>query len=107
MFGVNPAICTFVPEYFDDGPEDGYSAGMANKKTVAVAETAGNRVRLAVAIPPELLERAKNAVFYTPGLTLAALTEVALVAQLEKMERKNGGPFPERTAALRVGRPLR
>ena len=80
---------------------------MASKKTSVVTETAGNRVRLAVAIPPELLERAKNVVFYTPGLTLAALTEIALVAQLDKMERKNSGPFPPRTAALRVGRPVR
>ena len=55
----------------------------------------------------ELLERAKNAVFYTPGLTLAALTEIALVTQLDRLERKYGGPYPARTAALRVGRPVR
>ena len=96
-----------MPEYFDAGPEDGYCAGMAKKTTSVAPEAAGNRVRLAVAIPPELLERAKNAVFYTPGLTLAALTEIALVGQLDKMERKNGGPFPVRTSALRVGRPVR
>jgi hypothetical protein len=46
-------------------------------------------------------------VFYTPGLTLAALTEIALVTQLDRLERKYGGPYPARTAALRVGRPVR
>ncbi|MCK9463978.1 MAG: hypothetical protein M0R80_30545 [Proteobacteria bacterium] len=80
---------------------------MAKQKTSVVTEATGNRVRLAVAIPPELLERAKNAVFYTPGLTLAALTEVALVAQLDRLEKRNGGPYPARTSALRVGRPVR
>jgi hypothetical protein len=37
----------------------------------------------------------------------AALTEIALVAQLDRLERKNGGAFPVRTASLRVGRPVR
>ena len=96
-----------MQDYFDGGPAGGYAAVMAKKKTSVVTEAAGNRVRLAVAIPPDLLERAKNCVFYTPGLTLAALTEIALVAQLDKLERKYGGPYPVRTAGLRVGRPVR
>ena len=71
------------------------------------AAPAERRQRLSVVLPEELLERAKNAVFWTPGLTLAALTEAALVAQLDRLERKNGAPFPARTAALRVGRPVK
>lgn len=80
---------------------------MAKKQNVDAVEAAGPRQRLSVVLPPELLERAKNAVFYTPGMTLAALTETAIVSYLEKLEKKNGGPFSARTAALRVGRPVK
>lgn len=51
--------------------------------------------------------RAENAVYRSPGLTLAALTEQALVAALDKLERRRSEPFPPREAGLRVGRSVR
>jgi len=77
------------------------------EKRTKVTEAVPNRVRLSVVIPPMVLERAKNCVYWTPGLTLGGLAEIALVALLDKMERQNGGPFPPRTAALKAGRPFK
>ena len=63
--------------------------------------------RLTVNIPPELIERARNAVYWTPGLTLAGLAEDALLKALRRLEKENGGPFKERDGHLPPGRPIR
>ena len=52
--------------------------------------------RFTVNLPPELIERARNAVYWTPGLTLAGLAEDALFKALRRLEKGNGGPFKER-----------
>src|ERR1041385_134717 len=44
----------------------------------------------------ELMDRARNAAYWTPGLTVASLLEAGLSAELEKRERRNGGRFPSR-----------
>jgi len=49
----------------------------------------------------------KNAVYWSPGLTLTTFTEQALLAHLTRLEKKNGGPFPARKGALKVGRPMK
>jgi hypothetical protein len=63
--------------------------------------------RLTVHLPVELIERAKNAVYWTPGLTLASLAEEALRQALAELEAARGAPFPPRERQLSVGRPLR
>lgn len=63
--------------------------------------------RLTVHIPVPLIERAKNTVYWTPGLTLADLGERALEALVSELEKKNGGPFEQRPHELRGGRPLK
>lgn len=63
--------------------------------------------RLTVHLPVDLIDRIKNAVYWTPGLTLAGLAEEALTAAVEKLERQRGEPFPPRKAALKGGRPLK
>lgn len=65
------------------------------------------RVRLTVKLPGHLIERLRNAVFYTRGLTLTALVEQSLSAALAAIEEERGAPFPERTADLQPGRPSR
>lgn len=64
------------------------------------------RTRLTVYVPPHLAERARDAVFWTPELTLSALVAEALERRLRDLERERGGPFPPRTARLRPGRPV-
>lgn len=59
-------------------------------------------------LTPGLLDRARDAVYFTPGATMAALMEDALRSHLEKLEKKRGTPFPSRRGAvLRTGRPVK
>ena len=58
-------------------------------------------------IPIDLMERVRNCVFWTPGLTMAALAEEGLRSALDSYEKKNGGAFPLRTANLKGGRPVK
>lgn len=67
----------------------------------------GGKVRLTVHVPPDVSERAKDAVYWTPGLTLADLAETALRRELDRIEEERGEPFPKRTSELRGGRPLK
>ena len=67
----------------------------------------GGKERLTVHLPLEVIDRAKNAVYWSPGLTLAGLAETAFLKALEKLERENGGPFSARKAELRGGRPMK
>ena len=55
----------------------------------------------------DLQDRMKNAVYWTPGLTLAGLCETAIDKELSKIEKENGGRFAKREADLRGGRPVK
>jgi len=57
-----------------------------------------------IRLAPALLDKARNACFYTPGLTLAALTEAALTRELARMEAERGAAFENRTADIPRGR---
>jgi hypothetical protein len=63
--------------------------------------------RLTVHLPIDLIERIKNTVFWTPGLTLARLGEEAFKTHVNKLEKSRGGPFPPRKDELRGGRPMK
>jgi len=67
----------------------------------------GGKERLTVHLPVDLIEGVKNAVYWTPGLTLARLAEEALRQALAALEAARGEPFPPRARPLTVGRPLR
>lgn len=60
-----------------------------------------------VRIDSELLDRVKNCVFWSPGQTLVSVVEVALASYLRRAEKARGGAFPQRTSALRQGRPVK
>jgi hypothetical protein len=63
--------------------------------------------RLTLVLPAALVDRVRNAAFWTPGETLAGIGARAVLAELSKLERANGGPFPSRTQPVRKGRPAR
>jgi hypothetical protein len=63
------------------------------------------RKRLTVSLPTELLERSRNTVYWTKGLTLARLLEQALANTLDQREQLNGQPFTRRLEDLKGGRP--
>ena len=62
-------------------------------------------VRLTVSLPRDLVDRLRDAVYWSPSLTLAWLIAQSLRTSLREMESLRQGPFPKRTNALRAGRP--
>jgi len=64
------------------------------------------RLRFTAHISPDVAARARAAVYHIPGQTLAELTERALSAELDRIEKKNGGAFPPVPGPLKGGRPV-
>jgi hypothetical protein len=62
-------------------------------------------VRLTVSLPSDLVDRLRDAVYWSPSLTLAWLIAQSLRNSLTEMESLRQSPFPKRTKALRAGRP--
>ena len=66
------------------------------------------KVRVTFQLSAELVERVRDVVFFTPGLTMTRLLTEALIATLERIERENGGRFASRgNFPLRTGRPVK
>jgi hypothetical protein len=64
--------------------------------------------RVTFQLPVGLIEKARDVVLFSPGLTMASFMEDVLVVQLKRAEKKRGEPFPSRAgAALRSGRPVK
>lgn len=61
--------------------------------------------RLTVNLSTELLNRLRDAVYWTPRLTLTHLVEESLRTGLARLESVNRSPFPPRRRELRPGRP--
>ncbi len=66
--------------------------------------TRASRQRVTVSLPVPLVERLRNAVYWTEQRTLAQIIVDAIEDALTAMEHANGEPFPERLAPLRTGR---
>lgn len=70
------------------------------------------KIRFTAHLPGELIERCRDTVVacyqFEPTLTLAGMTERALLREIQRMEKKyNGGErFPSRGGNLRTGRPI-
>ena len=62
-------------------------------------------VRLTVSLPGDLVDRLRDAVYWSPDLKLAWLIAQSLRASLTDLEMSRQGPFPKRVMALRSGRP--
>ena len=62
-------------------------------------------VRLTVSLPGDLVDRLRNAVYWSPDLKLAWLIAQSLRVSLSDLETSRQGPFPKRMMALRSGRP--
>lgn len=77
----------------------------ATAQTAEPARTVKERATFQ--LPAGLIERARNAVYWTPGATMAGLMETALSAYLDHLESQQGKAFPERGGALKTGRPVK
>lgn len=65
------------------------------------------KARFTVALPVAVLDRLRNAVYWTADLTLAGLIEQAVADSLDRLEQRHGEPFPPRIQPLKGGRPRR
>lgn len=62
--------------------------------------------RITVQISADVIERIKNAVYWTPGLTLATLAEEAFSIVVDKLEQERGEKFGRRKEELKTSRPF-
>jgi hypothetical protein len=70
----------------------------------SLPRTLVSRQRVTVALPTPLVERLRNAVYWTGHQTLVQIIVDSLEDTLTAMEHANGGPFPGRLAPLKSGR---
>jgi hypothetical protein len=63
------------------------------------------RERITLLLDADLIERLRNAVYWSDGVTLAGLVADSLTRTVDKMERARGTSFPRRKAELPTGRP--
>jgi hypothetical protein len=73
----------------------------------ATPQKRSGKQRVTITMPPDLLDRLRNAVYWTPHLTLAGFIEAAVDGRLNELEKQNGEPFPTRMEELKGGRPRR
>jgi hypothetical protein len=63
------------------------------------------RERLTVKLPRSLIDRLRNAVYWTPGLTMTGFLAKCIASGVAGLEKDRGDQFPQREQALRPGRP--
>ncbi len=63
--------------------------------------------RITLQLPKEVIERVKNAVFWTPGLTITELATEALSMAVDILEEERGERFETKSRSLRSGRPIK
>lgn len=63
--------------------------------------------RVTVQISSDVIERIKDAVYWTPGLTLSSLAEEAFAQVVDDLESERKAPFPKRKEELKTGRPIK
>ena len=79
------------------------SVNGSTKRPLSLAES--RKQRVTITLPVALLERLRNAVYWTGHGPLARLIAEALDDAVTSMEQSNGQPFPQRLAPLKRGRP--
>lgn len=72
-----------------------------------IKQKSSSKQRITVQISEDVIERIKNAVYWTPGLTLASLAEEAFSSLVDALENEREAPFPKRTEELKAGRPIK
>ena len=73
----------------------------------AGASTPRHKQRVTLFLPAPLVERLRNAVYWTGNRPLAQIVTDAIEDAVTEMEHANGGVFPARLAPLKPGRPRR
>lgn len=98
--GENPLDSLFEP--FSNGSERSSILKENSQKKKKVSQ----KQRITVQISFDVIERVKNAVYWTPGLTLASLAEKALSNAVDQLEKEKKSKFSKRKEELKTGRPI-
>lgn len=85
--------------------QNGPNYGVSRISPRTVQSRAHANMRVTLNLPVSLLDRMRNTVYWTPGLTLTALIRGAIQESVEQLEQRQGQPFPARLAELKSGRP--
>ncbi len=100
----------FVHQHADMPPRDLRSTApppSRNGAATPVSAASRRRQRVTVFLPAPLLERLRNAVYWTERRPLAQIIADAVEDAVTELEHANGGAFPTRLAPLKPGRPRR
>ena len=65
------------------------------------------RSKVSAEVDYDVADRVKNAVYWTPGLTMARFIEKSLEDAIDKLEEDRGGKFETREGELVGGRPMK
>lgn len=76
------------------------------KQAPKIGQKSSKKQRITVQISEDVIERIKNAVYWTPGLTLASLAEKAFSQIVDALENDREAPFQKRKEELKTGRPI-
>lgn len=87
-----------------DKPGPSETNGSAHPVAASASKQA-RKQRVTITLPLALLERLRNAVYWTGHGTLARLITDSLEDAVNQMEGMNGERFPHRLAPLKRGRP--
>lgn len=71
------------------------------------SSSSAGKQQVSLRLPADLIERARDVVYWTPGLTMNELAEIAFSHTLICMEALRGGQFPPRGGRLKVGKQVR
>lgn len=82
-------------------------ASRTKKKTAAGKKKAAVRAPLSVSIDADLVEQARDVVYWSPGLSLTELVAEALRREIGRREKSRGEAFPARTGELTPGPPVK
>jgi len=106
---MRDAAGPLMPTRDNGGLFEDTSKGKPALRAVSTGETKKlSRQRFTVNLRDDVIEQARAAVYYTPGLTLSSLVEKAIKAEIEALEAARKEPFPTiEDNKLSPGRPIK
>lgn len=104
--GENP-LDALIPVASPAPTPDPATKGTARPSSPPAPVSDHVRERVTLHLSRGLLDRMRNAVYWTPGLTMADLADEALSRHLALLEEERGEAFPARASELKRGRPIR
>jgi hypothetical protein len=103
--GDNP-LDSLIQPLSNNGSATALLEAEEERQKPAQRQIKSSKQRITVQISEDVIERLKNAVYWTPGLTLASLAEEAFSKAVDALENEREAPFPKRKEELKTGRPI-